>query len=83
MGTPSLASVLSWEWPSQPHGALLSLVTPQGVPPDVPVRTYLQWEHHKGDTYLQWEHHEGDTDQDDHQELGWPDLGCHITEAHG
>lgn len=72
MGTPSLASVLSWEWPSQPRGALLSLVTPQGVPPDVPVRTYLQWEHHKGDT-----------DQDDYQELGWPDLGCHITEAHG
>lgn len=33
-------------------------------------------------THLQWEHHKGHADQDDHQELGWPDLGCHIAKAH-
>lgn len=33
-------------------------------------------------THLQWEHHKGHADQDDHQELGGPDLGRHITKAH-
>jgi hypothetical protein len=34
------------------------------------------------ETHLQWEHHKGHADHDDHQKLGWPDLGCHVTVSH-
>lgn len=32
--------------------------------------------------YLQWEHHQGYTDENDHQQLGGPDLGRDVPVAH-
>ncbi len=32
--------------------------------------------------YLQWEHHQGNTDENDHQQLGGPDLWGDIPIAH-
>lgn len=33
--------------------------------------------------YLQWEHHQGHADEDDHQQLGRPDLRRDVPVAHG
>lgn len=35
-----------------------------------------------GRAHLQWEDHQRHADHDDHQQLGRPDLGCHVAVAH-
>lgn len=35
-----------------------------------------------GLVYLQWEHHQSNTDEDDHQQLGGPDLRRDVPIAH-
>lgn len=32
--------------------------------------------------YLQWKHHQGNTDENDHQQLGRPNLWRDVTVAH-
>lgn len=34
-----------------------------------------------GQAYLQWQHHQGNTNENDHQQLGGPDLGRDIAVA--
>lgn len=40
------------------------------------------WEKNTRLNYLQWEHHQGNADENDHQQLGGPDLRCDIPVAH-